>query len=81
MLSDDDVDGDRPDEQPQLVLDEFSGVSEAEARAFLADHTIQEKQRGGEKTNKRDVPLSSPAGQYLYIKWLIEIPILRFRDG
>ncbi|KAF7248940.1 hypothetical protein EG68_11217 [Paragonimus skrjabini miyazakii] len=37
-------DGDRPDEQPQLVWDPSSGVSESEARTFLEQRTLKDNE-------------------------------------
>ncbi|KAG5448732.1 hypothetical protein CSKR_200818 [Clonorchis sinensis] len=41
LLSNTNEDGDRPDEQPQIVLDPNCGVSESEARSFLEQHTVK----------------------------------------
>ncbi|TPP63260.1 Immunoglobulin-binding protein 1 [Fasciola gigantica] len=60
LSKDDDIDGDRPDEQPQLVLDDLSDISEAEAKAFLAKHTIQVKRDGEENLKENDTTPPCP---------------------
>ncbi|TGZ74671.1 hypothetical protein CRM22_000812 [Opisthorchis felineus] len=41
LLRNPNEDGDRPDEQPQVVLDPNCGVSEFEARSFLEQRTVK----------------------------------------
>ncbi|KAF5398697.1 Immunoglobulin-binding protein 1, partial [Paragonimus heterotremus] len=48
-------DGDRPDEQPQLVWDPSSGVSESEARTFLEQRTLKDNEDATTDVSKSEV--------------------------
>ncbi|CAL8097565.1 unnamed protein product [Calicophoron daubneyi] len=50
----DDECGDRADEQPQIVLDPHSGVTESEARAFLTQNVLPEKKSSSRNEKKSD---------------------------
>ncbi|CAH8586268.1 unnamed protein product [Dicrocoelium dendriticum] len=51
----DDDDGDRPDEQPQLVLNDSSGVTEDEARAFLAKKVTKQSASESNSMEKANI--------------------------